>query len=748
MGTGTVPREIWAPAEFVRRKTYTKNKKSPCHHITDPFTVARVDFESVMSSPDLGGTRVLPESTCGVVRDDTAAFVRQLRAYAEGAKVRGKLPVGYRPSEHPVERVVEDMFDWSAPVFVARAPGRLDVMGGIADYSGSLVLQMPIAEACHVAVQFRNLERSPEGSRTDDDDPLGEPGTTTVVSLNANASHTNATPRVFRSATSEILTRVAPARALTRDDAQMTRIRDACADAKETRARENAPSFSWAAYPLGVLAVLEHALTCKGVLRGEEEAATGGGGAGIDEPHGETKNASSPFPGFKERVGVSVLVSSAVPEGAGVSSSAALETAVAHAACAALAAYLPDSFVRGASVVDTFETDASVTATTHAPSPFPLPSNRRVFACDEAAGAAIARWCQTAEHFAADAPCGIMDQMACGLGEENALLALLCRPAEVVRRAVPLPRGVRIWGIDSGNAHKVGGGAYGAVRAAAFMCRTAVAARLAEDGKTDEGDETRPSSAGWPRPITALVTKEAFDAMIGPSWLETGGDEEDEEDARDEARVSKPPLPPLGEAVGGDAFLARFPGGHGDDGVTEVDPEKAYDVTLAGRHPVLENERVRAFYDAIVDIGEASSRREKQSAEKKTRADEKDQTRASLSALGASMFASHASYGALGLGDAGTDALVGMVRDRLAGRVLYGAKITGGGSGGTVCVLAADVDADGSQSEAAIEDVRAEYARARGFATDTDAAALPHLFRGSSPGAASYGTLALRLDGE
>ena len=27
-------------------------------------------------------------------------------------------------------------------MFVARAPGRLDVMGGIADYSGSLVLQV------------------------------------------------------------------------------------------------------------------------------------------------------------------------------------------------------------------------------------------------------------------------------------------------------------------------------------------------------------------------------------------------------------------------------------------------------------------------------------------------------------------------------------------------------------------------------------------------------------------------------
>ena len=39
------------------------------------------------------------------------------------------------------------LFDRDADVFVARAPGRLDVMGGIADYSGSLVLQRPTAEA-------------------------------------------------------------------------------------------------------------------------------------------------------------------------------------------------------------------------------------------------------------------------------------------------------------------------------------------------------------------------------------------------------------------------------------------------------------------------------------------------------------------------------------------------------------------------------------------------------------------------
>ena len=38
-------------------------------------------------------------------------------------------------------------------IIVARAPGRLDVMGGIADYSGSLVLEWPLADATFVALQ-------------------------------------------------------------------------------------------------------------------------------------------------------------------------------------------------------------------------------------------------------------------------------------------------------------------------------------------------------------------------------------------------------------------------------------------------------------------------------------------------------------------------------------------------------------------------------------------------------------------
>lgn len=44
-------------------------------------------------------------------------------------------------------------FDPRSPVVVARAPGRLDVMGGIAEFAGSLTLQWPLAGGTYVAVQ-------------------------------------------------------------------------------------------------------------------------------------------------------------------------------------------------------------------------------------------------------------------------------------------------------------------------------------------------------------------------------------------------------------------------------------------------------------------------------------------------------------------------------------------------------------------------------------------------------------------
>src|SRR4029434_1443043 len=67
---------------------------------------------------------------------DTAAFLQTLNQLGQ----------------HP-RSDVRDLFDCESELTVARAPGRLDVMGGIADYSGSLVLEMPIREAAFAAAQ-------------------------------------------------------------------------------------------------------------------------------------------------------------------------------------------------------------------------------------------------------------------------------------------------------------------------------------------------------------------------------------------------------------------------------------------------------------------------------------------------------------------------------------------------------------------------------------------------------------------
>src|SRR5215207_4936375 len=46
-------------------------------------------------------------------------------------------------------------FDFTRPMRVSRAPGRLDVMGGIADYTGSLVCELPLDRAAAIALSER-----------------------------------------------------------------------------------------------------------------------------------------------------------------------------------------------------------------------------------------------------------------------------------------------------------------------------------------------------------------------------------------------------------------------------------------------------------------------------------------------------------------------------------------------------------------------------------------------------------------
>src|SRR6185295_6797811 len=68
-----------------------------------------------------------------------------------------------------LNKLAGEFFDSKSELTITRAPGRLDVMGGIADYSGSLVLELPIAEATLVAVQKDEARRISIISLVDDE---------------------------------------------------------------------------------------------------------------------------------------------------------------------------------------------------------------------------------------------------------------------------------------------------------------------------------------------------------------------------------------------------------------------------------------------------------------------------------------------------------------------------------------------------------------------------------------------------
>ena len=444
--------------------------------------------------------------------------------------------------------------DDDAPVFVTRAPGRLDVMGGIADYSGALVLQWPIREATCVALRPWRERRI------------------AIVSI----GHPGGRER--------------------RCDVPLDLVADGTRAYDDVRAWFAAdPARHWAAYVAGVFHVLarEHA------VRFEQGAA--------------------------------VLIESDIPEGKGVSSSAAIEAATMEAVTAA----------------------------------WPLHIEPRLRALR----------CQQVENLIVGAPCGVMDQMATICGEAGALLALLCQPAEL-QGSIGLPEGLGVWGIDSGIRHAVTGADYGAVRVGAFMGYR-ILAELAglRVRPGDRAEHLRVEDPRW-HGYLANVGTEAF-------------------------RRFAPGIP---EYIHGDVFLARY--GGTTDRVARVDPSRRYAVRIPTAHPIHEHERVTEWALQLTNGA--------------------DPVR-----LGALMYESHASYSACGLGSDGTDRLVALARDEGMAGGIYGAKITGGGSGGTVAVLA----------DAGARDTVRDIARRYGQETGRD----PYVFEGSSPGAARIG--AIRLDG-
>ena len=282
----------------------------------------------------------------------------------------------------------------------------------------------------------------------------------------------------------------------------------------------------------------------------------------------------------------------------------------------------------------------------------------------------LALLCQKVENLIAGAPCGVMDQMTAALGESGRLLTLLCQPAEVQGR-LRLPSGLALWGIDSGVRHAVGGVDYGAVRAAAFMGH-----RILED------------LMGRKLEYLANVTPQEFATVA----------------------LQVP------ECLTGREFLDRYRAAR--CAAQSIDADRLYSVRVATAHPIYEHARVTEFAERLSLLEKAGE-------------DGRRDFVASAARLGTLMYASHDSYSACGLGSDGTDALVASVRRAGPRFGLYGAKITGGGSGGTVAILGR------SDAASQVDAVAARYARRSGHAA--------HVFDGSSAGAAVCGVCHLRF---
>jgi L-arabinokinase len=276
----------------------------------------------------------------------------------------------------------------------------------------------------------------------------------------------------------------------------------------------------------------------------------------------------------------------------------------------------------------------------------------------------IARLGQMSENHVVGAPCGIMDQIAITSGRQGCLTHILCRPGEV-NGEVAIPSGTGFVGINSMVRHSVAGSPYSDTRIGAFMGKKVI------------------------NEIRAKTGRSALDYLTELSV----------EQFRAEYAAELP-----GELVGSE-FLARHK--THDDPVTKIQPDATYRVAGPTRHPIEENERVLKFMDALRAAGAGDEN--------------------ALITAGECMYGAHDSYkNNCHLSTEEVDFLVESVRQRGPKEGLFGAKITGGGTGGTVAVFG-KVDA----LKKHIPEIATEYSRRIGV--------LPDIFEGTSPGAIEFG---------
>jgi L-arabinokinase len=256
-------------------------------------------------------------------------------------------------------------------------------------------------------------------------------------------------------------------------------------------------------------------------------------------------------------------------------------------------------------------------------------------------GTELPRLAQRVENLIVGAPCGLMDQLASYYGEPKKLLPIVCQP-DKIQTPVPIPDDIFFLGIDSGIRHFVGEASYTDVRCAAFMGYTIILHSLGIDSTSIKNAKATHDYSSLPfKGYLCNIDKAEFDQKF------------------------KQVLP---NKMKGSEFITRY--GSTLDTITEVKPSVDYAILNCTMHPIYENKRVAQFKNLL-------ERAQDQPIDKKEMIRE----------MGQLMYASHESYSSCGLGSHRTDELVALAKQHFNSGIM-GAKITGGGSGGTVCLLA------------------------------------------------------------
>lgn len=281
----------------------------------------------------------------------------------------------------------------------------------------------------------------------------------------------------------------------------------------------------------------------------------------------------------------------------------------------------------------------------------------------------IVRACRTANLEVVGAEPGLVDHLTCLLGEIGHLLQIRCQPDEVLGQLV-LPPDVVFAGVDIGTRLPIYAQRYADNRVSSLLGKHLIEAMLKRSGHP--GDPTG-----------------GYLANISPSEY---------------VRRFRNELP---VKIKGKDFISRFGRPTDIDGVLE--PDCLYKIRSRTEHHIYENDRTHRLMERLARAG---------------RTGERD----ALVEAGELMYASHWSYGQrCGMASIETDVLVNCIRDLGPARGLYGAKVTGGGCGGTVAVLMADTPV----AHAALSEAVSDFAKRTNLH--------PQILLGSSAGAMSFG---------